>query len=351
MTSQQTQISQSIELYFIYIVLAFFVLIVSIFISGILAYRLDKVAKSISILIFDHNMSFYVQLRHKIMDRLDRRYAEDMDFPIEQPFKGKNRNIRQIYRPVRWILGYLGVVMVVCLVIYGEFYFGMCMKLTTELQMTPAVLSNDAKRLSNAIEAGIWSNRYSLNQTMDLIPSYQLSPSPIFSVKHVLSNINEAAKVLLDKVLNGFEITPSHTDFLYSTTNFTSALFKQGYRTGIKALLNEIKYCFDKNAEDCEEINRKIYKTTVELAENCQYIASYYKLDSRENASAIEWELTLLLVGLCVFIVVQFVCFQRFVNWKLYSKGRDLALVAASLVQFTTSAGQSSVLASKKALL
>ena len=332
MKSEQENIRSSIEIYYIYILIAFFLLSLMTFIFVFIIYRMEVITNGLSLALLDHPVTFYYQEKHRVDERLQERYDFDVDFSLEQPFRGKRKNVK-VFNPIWRYFFFLVGFWAVCIGFYFYFYFEICMKLSHEMQTAPIVLSNDAIRLINVIEADVWLTEDLMGRlgcTMfEVVPNFGIIPSPKWKLTPVLNNIKFANKILFDEVLHGFEITSNHFDFLYKSTNFTSPLFRQGYRVGNKAYLDDILYCMNTGAMECLEMSGSLYNLSVELARNSYFVAGHYKEDCSVIVEGTLTELTTFMLTFSITLLCSFILFHFLINKPVHQTSRGLLKLAS----------------------
>jgi len=331
--SAKVNISQAIDLYFIYILTVFVFVGIATLLTFPVLHKLRSTAKSTSQLLYLCEIATYYEEKQRVIDRLSVKYEVELDPAIEHPMRGR-KQLKVMYHPGRWVLLGWGVLWVLLVGFYVPFYFVVLDDLAFQMKLNPQILAADSTRTVSIIESDIWMSEIYLASRgsfyADLVPEYSISPDPGWMITPLLTKIAAANKELLQLTTESFQVRPQHFDFLYRSTDFASRYFRTGYRSGVKTFLNDIIFC-SKNPSECGLIVLYLYQTSIDLASNVYLISDLYHLDCTElstgKAEAISYMLNCFAVGL-VLLLGGFLAGLRV--W-VYSSGKALLKLAATM--------------------
>lgn len=329
----KTNISQAIDLYFIYILMVFASAGVATILTFPVLRKLQSTANATSQLLYLCEIATYYEEKQRAIDRLSARYEVDLDPAIEHPMRGRKQP-KRIYHPGRLVVLGWGVLWTLLICFYFPFYFVVLDDLAFQMKQNPQILAADSTRTVSVIESDIWASEIYLASRgilyAEIVPEYSICPDPGWMITPLLSKIAAANKELLQLTTESFNVRPQHFDFLYRSTGFPSRYFLSGYRPGIKTFLNDIIFC-SRNPLECGSIVISLYQTSIDLATNVYLISEMYQDDctelSTEKAVAISYMLNCFAVGLVLGLGV----FLAGVRVGVYSTGKALLKLAATM--------------------
>lgn len=291
--------------------LLLFLLVISTAVLFI-ALRLNAAMQNVSSLLFNYGASVYMTQLNRVMERLREKYGNEDYLTISQAAR-RDRPVEVLFRPVWYLVVPLALLWVFCALFYLTFHFELMADLSYQLQANPKVIDSDSSRLMNLIEIGTLTSEnffkeIGLSASL-LVPTHILIPSYALTVQAAVGRMKAASTQLLYQALNGFTLNSAHYEFALKKTNFSSAVFKQGYRAGSQVLLYDTLFCLNAGMQECMSIVRDLFSTYVELATQALAISQYYRQDGEDRMAQLLATIDGLLALSSVLIVLCCLCF------------------------------------------
>ena len=317
---QSDQIAQMVASHYIYLVCAIGVLLLgaSLQIPSLLI--LHKTSLFLSHCVQYHSIHVFIEQKRRVVDRLNNRYDNELDYSIEEPFRGRRAEL-QLYKPVVLLGGTVGGLVCAYLVFYFVFYFQALLGLADTVKQLPILMNADASRNLAISDGFLWMRESrDIEGLQRLIPNYSLFPSPTLGVTSSSQLFHTCSSYLLSK---GFLVSSKHFKELYQSSSLPHMYMHYGWRFGMRQYFHDILAC---TYDACENIDQ-LYDLQTQTA---NYSAAMIKLFAEDIKQEVATELAvilgllgassilLLLVLLCGIIPANQVTYNRAkVLWKL----------------------------------
>lgn len=321
---QSDQIASMVASHYIYLVCAVVVLMLGTSLQIPTLVQLQKTSSLLSRCVQHHSVHVFIEQKKRVVDRLNKRYEQDLDCGIEDPFQGRRVETR-LYSPVLLLGGVVGGFVCVCLVFYLVLYFRFMLSLADTVHQLPILMNQEANRNLAISKAFIWM-RESLDipEFLRFIPSYSLVPSPILGFASATFDFRNTSRYLIQHTSL---FSASHFQELYESSSLPNSYAHYGWRIGMRQYFQDISACLYGPCEGLEEL----YELQTQAANQSTAMISLYSEDVRLEAAAQLAVIIGLLAACSILLVLTLLCCILPANQVTYSRAKVLWKLCAIL--------------------
>lgn len=276
---QSDQIESMVASHYIYLVCAVVVLLLGTSLQVPALVQLQKTSRLISHSIQHHSVHVFIEQKKRVVDRLNKRYDQELDYGIEDPFQGRRVETR-LYNPALLLGGAVGSFVCVCLVFYLVLYFRLMLRLADTVNKLPILMNQEANRNLAISEAFIWMREsLDLQDFLRLMPSYSLVPSPMMQLASATLQFRSTSQYILQRTSL---FSPKHFQELYESSSLPSPYTHYGWRSGMRQYFQDVSACC---YSSCEGLD-KLYDLQTQAANQSTAMIALYSEDVRQEAAA-----------------------------------------------------------------
>jgi hypothetical protein len=321
---QSDQIAQMVASHYIYLICAIGVLLLGASLQIPSLLLLHKTSLFLSHCVQYHSIHVFIEQKRRVVDRLNNRYDNELDYSIEEPFRGRRAEL-QLYKPVVLLGGTVGGVVCVSLVFYIVFYFQALLGLAATVKQLPILMNTEASRNLAISEAFLWMRESRDAEGLPrLFPNYSLFPSATLGVISSDQLFHACSSYLLE---NGFLVSSGHFNELYRSSSLPLSHLHYGWRIGMLQYFQDILAC---TYDACENMGQ-LYDLQTQTANNSAAMIKLFAEDIKQEA-ATELAVILGLLGACsVLLLLVLLCGIVPANQVTYNRAKVLWKLCAIL--------------------